>query len=103
MRFRSRRLDRCRGADDSGKAANGCRWQQRSVPYRSPRQRYDHWLRQWQRDTVYFDSQAYGSGSGISITTCGSVTTVEFDRHWTGFSIQGVSMLKFSDGHVIHI
>ncbi len=54
-------------------------------------------------DKVFFDSQAYGSGSGISITTHGSVTTVQFTDTSQSFKIQGVSTLQFSDGHVIHI
>jgi len=54
-------------------------------------------------DKVFFDSQAYGSGSGVSITTHGSVTTVQFTDTSQSFKIQGVSTLQFSDGHVIHI
>jgi hypothetical protein len=52
-------------------------------------------------DTVFFDSQAYGSGSGISIFYFDSVTTVYFTETSQSFKIQGVSTLQFSDGHVI--
>ena len=54
-------------------------------------------------DTVFFDSQAYGTGSGVSVSTHGSVTTVQFTDTNQSFKIQGVSTLQFSDGHVIHI
>ena len=52
-------------------------------------------------DTVFFDSQAYGSGSGISIFFFDSVTTVYFTETSQSFKIQGVSTLQFSDGRVI--
>lgn len=53
--------------------------------------------------TVFFDAQAYGSGSGISITTHGSVTTVQFSDTDQRIRIDGVTTLQFSDGHVVHI
>jgi len=55
-------------------------------------------------DTVFFDSQAYGTGAGIAISTnAAGVTTVNFadGQH---FKISGgVTTLTFSDGHVVHL
>ena len=50
-----------------------------------------------------YNSQAYGSGSGISITTHGSVTSVQFSDTSQSFKNQGVSTLQFRYGHVVHI
>ncbi len=55
-------------------------------------------------DMVFFDSQAYGTGSGITISTNGAgVTTVSFADTGQHFKISGVQTLTFSDGHVIQL
>ena len=53
--------------------------------------------------TIFFDAQAYGTGSGISIATQNSVTTVQFTDTQQSFQIFDVARLHFSDGQVVHI
>ena len=55
-------------------------------------------------DDVLFVSQAYGTGSGITINTAhDGVTTVSFADIGQHFSISGIQTLTFSDGHVVHL
>ena len=53
-------------------------------------------------DAVFFDSQAYGTGSGITIATGGDgVTTVSFADTGQHFTISGIQTLTFSDGYTL--
>ena len=55
-------------------------------------------------DAVFFESQAYGTGAGITIATASSgVTTVSFASTGQNFTISGIQTLNFSDGHVVHL
>ncbi len=55
-------------------------------------------------NAVFFDSQAYGTGSGITIATgSNGVTTVSFADTGQHFTISGIQTLNFSDGHVVHL
>ena len=55
-------------------------------------------------NAVFFDSQAYGTGSGITIATAANgVTTVSFADTGQHFTISGIQTLNFSDGHVVHL
>ena len=55
-------------------------------------------------DMVFFDSQAYGTGAGITISTNGAgVTSVSFADTGQHFKISGVQTLTFSDGHIVHL
>ena len=81
----------------------GGRRQQRADPYRGPWQRYDQRL-DGSGNAVFFDSQAYGTGSGITIATgTNGVTTVSFADTGQHFTISGIQTLNFSDGHVVHL
>ncbi len=57
----------------------------------------------FRNDTVFFDSQAYGTGSGITISTnAAGVTTVSFADTGQQFKISGgVTTLTFAGGHVV--
>ena len=55
-------------------------------------------------DAVFFDSQAYGTGAGITITThADGVTNVSFSNTGQHFQVSGIQTLTFSDGHVVHL
>ena len=55
-------------------------------------------------DAVFFDSEKYGTGFGITINTAANgVTTVKFDDTGQHFKISGIQTLTFSDGHVVHL